>query len=102
MKKSDAEKLVHVDPSLDRKLEAHAADAFRELWDATVDNATLDPKSRLVTPTMVKEAVERRLADIQGKGVLLPIVEVKINAARTGFDIEIRPAVVPVTIRQVR
>lgn len=101
MKKKDAEKLVHIDPSMDDKIAAHAQDAFRELWDRTVDNATADPQSRLVTPTMAKEAIERRLRDVLGAGVQLPNVKVTINAARTGFDITITPHVEPCVVRQV-
>ena len=88
-------------PSLDNRIEAEAHDAFRELWDRAVARGDAGG-SRMVTPTMVREAVERRLRDLLGANVLHPVVKVSLNADRTGFDIEIRPASVPVVMRQVR
>jgi len=102
MKDEDAKRYVQVDPSMDDRVSAHARDAMRDLWDRTVDNATLDPRSRLITPAMVKAAVEERLRDYTGAGVLLPQVDVCVNADRTGFDVKVKPAVVPAVMRQVR
>ena len=89
MRKKDAERLIHA-PGVDERVRAHAADALRELWDRTVDNATEDPRTRVVTPSMVKKAIDERLAAVLGPGVLPPIVEVRVNADRTGFEVEIR------------
>jgi len=89
-----------LDSSLDRRIEAEAHDAFRELWDRVVERGDAGG-SRLVTPTMVKDAIEARLRDYLPKGTLLPIVDVRINAARTGFDIALKPAEVRMTLTQV-
>lgn len=100
MKKEDAEKLVVADPSLGKKLEAHAADAFRQLWD---EMAAKEAGSRHVTPSAVRERVLERLKDVLPSGATLPEVRVEINAARTGFDIKILPGTVePSVLRQVR
>ncbi len=101
MKKPDAEQTVNIHPALNEKVEAVAVDAMRDLWDRTVDNATLDPASRLVTPSMVRDAIEARLADYLGAGVLLPKVRVEMNAERTGFVTTITPGTVPGVVRQV-
>jgi hypothetical protein len=90
MSKKNAGDLV-VDPKMDDRIKAVATDAVRELWDRTVDRATEDPRSRLVTPAMVKTAIEERLRDYLGAGVLLPVVKVDLRADRTGFDIDIQP-----------
>lgn len=102
MKKEDARRHFIIDPSLDHRVEGAALDAFRALWDRVVDNATADPRSRLVTPTMVKAALDLRIRDLLGPGVLPPEISVRVNAERTGFTVEIRPAVVPYVMRQVR
>lgn len=102
MKKKQAEKLVVATAGVAEKLKAHAADAFRELWDRTVDNATLDPRSRLVTPDAVREAIRVRLREVVPVGELIPEVRVSLNHARTGFDIELRPADAPFVLPPVR
>ena len=78
-------------PSLDRRLEEHARDAVRALIDDTV--RVHGEGTVLITPTMAKDAIVKRLRDVLGPGVLPPRVEVRMNAARTGFDIDMRKGI---------
>lgn len=105
MKAEDAKRIFRISPEVEMNelVEAQALDAFRCLWDRTVDNATADPESRRVTPSAVKAAIEDRLREAMPKGSLLPDVSVKVNAERTGFSVEITPAKIePFVLRQVR
>ena len=92
-----AREAVHVEANMDRRIEAQAQDALRELWDARakLGEQTGNPHDRLVTLQMVKDAVERRLRDFLPRGSLMPIVRVDLNARRTGFVIDIRPGHFP-------
>lgn len=95
MKKRDAKKHVKLGREVEQNelVEAHAADALRALWDekATLAKKTGNPEDALVTCEMVKTAIETRLRDVLGANVLVPNVEVSLNAMRTGFDINITP-----------
>lgn len=87
-------------PSVDQRVEAQARDAFRELWDRVVTKADAGSGSRWLTRAMVKDAIDARLRDFLGPGVRAPRVEVRVNVDGTGFDIDIQPASMRISVTE--
>lgn len=76
-----------VAPTMDRLIEQEAARAVEEIQSRT----------SVLTPTLVKGAIEKRLRAYLGPGAVLPKVSVGLRRREYGggYDVEITPGDVP-------
>lgn len=81
--KVDDQRHVHVHPDVDAKLEVHAAEAFREIWDKHADKSGA-PHTRFATPAMIMRAIKERFMR-EVPDVEHPRVIVTVNADLTGL-----------------